>query len=50
MLTDKEKGRIVRMLSGMGLFKETEKGSFILSPLGAAFVTVSPVSDAVIHL
>ena len=45
-----EIARIMRMLVGMGVFKEVGKDTFMSTPLAATYVTGSPLTDAVTHM
>ena len=40
----------MRVLVGMGLFKEISRSGFAATSLASAYVTVSPLADAVVHL
>ena len=42
--------RIIRLLTGMGIFQEVTRGLFVSTPLAAAYVSDSPLSAAVIHV
>lgn len=39
----------MRLLTAMGMFREMERGSYVSTPLGAAFVSDSPLSSIVTH-
>ena len=40
----------MRILAGMGLFKEVGHDAFAPTPLSGAYVTGSPLTEAVVHL
>ncbi|KAH7319450.1 O-methyltransferase-domain-containing protein [Rhexocercosporidium sp. MPI-PUGE-AT-0058] len=42
--------RLMRMLHAINMFKEIDSESYVLSPIGAGFVTQSPLSAVTIHL
>lgn len=42
--------RIMRMLVGMGIFKEVAKGSFSSTKHAGDYVTGSPVAAGVVHM
>lgn len=40
----------MRVLTGMGLFNEIAQDTFTATPLASAYVTGSPLAEAVVHL
>jgi len=40
----------MRVLTGMGLFEEIARDSFTATSLASAYVTASPLSEAIVHL
>lgn len=40
----------MRLLAGMGIFKEVGHDAFAPTPLAAIYVTGSPFTEAVIHM
>ncbi|KAL8687847.1 MAG: hypothetical protein Q9218_006092 [Villophora microphyllina] len=42
--------RIMRVLTGMGIFKEVAQHTFVPGPLASVYVTGSPLTAAVVHL
>jgi hypothetical protein len=42
--------RIMRLLVGMGIFKEVAHGSFVSTPLASVYASPSPLPSAVVHM
>ncbi|MCJ1463901.1 hypothetical protein MMC07_002510 [Pseudocyphellaria aurata] len=42
--------RIMRILVGMGIFKQVAKGSFVSTSRAGAYITGSPVASGVVHI
>lgn len=40
----------MRLLAGMGIFKETARDTFASTPLASAYVKDSPMAAAIIHV